>query len=369
MDSDEDTNDYDEATGQVTESQSIPIYESVQTYPCSICGRNFKSDSLKKHQIICKKTSQKQPRKVFDTGKQRATDSDIPYQATRETTQFYKDGRQPKIDNTKKKTTNWREGHNELVQTIRQARQITQAIENGAPIPKQLPSQAPSDYVQCEYCHRHFNKYSAERHIPFCETQHKRKQMHSVLTAANNIRTPPRNIDRSDRINYTEHQINSAPSKLGSRKPQKINEDKEYQRSNGNTNGFRRPTYPEPVKNLPNDSATNYNNPRLIKTRITKGNYLRGMQRSDRTNGVERDQSKNETTSYYQQHIAEVKNRSLASNQRLPQQTNGDDYQRHESQKPRIQTIAKHCHECGEAFPVERAKFCCECGQKRFGIE
>ena len=32
-------------------------------------------------------------------------------------------------------------------------------------------------------------------------------------------------------------------------------------------------------------------------------------------------------------------------------------------------TAAKHCHECGEAFPVDWAKFCCECGEKRFGLE
>lgn len=44
-------------------------------------------NSQRKHQPICKKTSQKQPRKVFDTGKQRAADSDVPYKATKETTQ------------------------------------------------------------------------------------------------------------------------------------------------------------------------------------------------------------------------------------------------------------------------------------------
>jgi hypothetical protein len=62
--------------------------------------------------------------------------------------------------------TNWREGHNELVRTIRQARQVTQAIETGAPIPKQVPAQVPTGYVQCEFCQRHFNKFTAERHIP-----------------------------------------------------------------------------------------------------------------------------------------------------------------------------------------------------------
>lgn len=54
-----------------------------------------------------------------------------------------------------------------------------------------------------------------------CETQHKRKQMHSTVTATHNVHTPPRNNARPERGNYTEHQINSAPSKLVTRRPQK----------------------------------------------------------------------------------------------------------------------------------------------------
>lgn len=42
-------------------------------------------------------------------------------------------------------------------------------METGAPLPKQTPSQIPSDYVQCEFCQRHFNKHAAERHIPLYE--------------------------------------------------------------------------------------------------------------------------------------------------------------------------------------------------------
>ena len=39
-------------------------------------------------------------------------------------------------------------------------------METGAPLPKQTPAQIPSDYVQCDFCQRHFNKHVAERHIP-----------------------------------------------------------------------------------------------------------------------------------------------------------------------------------------------------------
>ena len=72
----------------------------------------------------------------------------------------------PKQDSIKNNSNNWREDHEALVRTIREARQITRAIETGAPLPKQTPSQVPSDYVQCEFCQRNFNKHAAERHIP-----------------------------------------------------------------------------------------------------------------------------------------------------------------------------------------------------------
>ena len=35
---------------------------------------------------------------------------------------------------------------------------------------------------------------------------------------------------------------------------------------------------------------------------------------------------------------------------------------------PTSSGVAKHCHECGEPFPVDWAKFCCECGEKRLGL-
>lgn len=82
------------------------------------------------------------------------------------TFQFYKDGTKSKPDNHKKSKNNWREDHNQLVRTIREARQVTRAIETGAPLPKPTVSHVPTDYIQCEFCQRHFNQYSAERHIP-----------------------------------------------------------------------------------------------------------------------------------------------------------------------------------------------------------
>ncbi|CAF1118407.1 unnamed protein product [Rotaria sp. Silwood1] len=366
---------------QVTENQAIPVYADIQTYPCSNCGRCFNAESLRKHQPICKKASQKQPRKIFDTGKQRARDSDVPYAATKETIQFYKDGIKPKADNQKKKTSNWREDHNELVRTIREARQVTRAIETGAPIPKQTPSQVPTDYIQCEYCQRHFNQYSAERHIPFCETQFKRKQM-QYTTSTNNMRTPVRTIGQQGRINQQQHQTNSAPSTLVSRRPQKINGEKDYRRPPLNPNIFKRATFNESMRKNTNGTPPKYGSLRMTKTRSAAGNYLPGMMRTGRTTendglnimaAAGREQQKNDVSPRFQtqqQRTTGTKTRSPSPARRISHINGGFNQQQQQKTKaPVASTAAKHCHECGNAFPVEWAKFCCECGEKRFGFE
>ncbi|CAF1126779.1 unnamed protein product [Rotaria sordida] len=384
-----DKNSFVESSYQVNDDISIPIYADVQLYPCSNCGRNFNTESLRKHQPICRKTSQKQPRKVFDTGKQRATDSDVPYTATKETTQFYNEGIKPKQNNQKKRPSNWREGHNALVRTIREARQITQAMETGAPLPKQTPSQIPSDYVQCEYCQRHFNKHSAERHIPFCETQHKRKQM-QYAAAANNTRNAGGSLGRQGRAyqqQYSfdspkgsankQHQINSAPSTFASRRPQKTNDEKDYRRPPLNPNAFKKTHFGETSTNNINGTPPKYGSYRTTKTRSATGTHLPGMMRTGRTieNGdlnimaaTGRGQQKPDASPQMQRRATGLKTRSPSPARRPPQVDGFLQQQQQQQQKTRVPTAAKHCHECGEAFPVEWAKFCCECGAKRLGL-
>lgn len=62
--------------------------------------------------------------------------------------------------------SNWREKHQQLIQSIRQARSVTQAMKQGGPLPTYRPSGVPSDYVNCPYCRRNFNRNAADRHIP-----------------------------------------------------------------------------------------------------------------------------------------------------------------------------------------------------------
>lgn len=116
------------------------------------------------------------------------------------------------------------------------------------------------------------------------------------------------------------------------------------------------------MRNPANGSPAGPSHHRPIKTRHATGNYLRGMRPVAHMHYDARVETKAGTSSYYQQHMADMKNRARTTGQR-PMQTSGESSLR-EAPAP-----AKHCYKCGEAFPVERAKFCCTCGEKRFGVE
>lgn len=102
--------------------------------------------------------------------------------------------------------------------------------------------------------------------------------------------------------------------------------------------------------------------------------YAPGMMRTGRT--MENDdlnvtaatgrggQQKSDASPHLQRRTIGVKTRSPSPAHR-PSQGNGVPQQKLRTPPT---TAAKHCHECGEAFPIERAKFCCECGQKRLGV-
>ncbi|CAF5188934.1 unnamed protein product, partial [Rotaria magnacalcarata] len=120
----------------------------------------------KKHQSICRKVSNKK-RRVFDAGKQRATDSDVPYKATKRTLGIYTGEVRAQDDRSKSKAKpTWREKHEQLIRSIREARSVTRAIHDGGPLPVFRPSEVPSDYVMCPYCRRNFNEHVAKRHMP-----------------------------------------------------------------------------------------------------------------------------------------------------------------------------------------------------------
>ncbi|KAK6111802.1 zinc-finger of a C2HC-type family protein [Brugia pahangi] len=166
--------------------------ENEKVYPCEICGRNFVKNSLMKHEVICQKMV-KAKRKVFDSGKQRATGSDITIDnvinARKEREKLGGTFPRPK--------TSWREKHETFVNAVSTSKQTNNSLRADTPfsvVPKVriedlvyismaycllagfgLLAFNLMNYVKCEYCERSFNKAAAERHIPFCKTQQKKK--------------------------------------------------------------------------------------------------------------------------------------------------------------------------------------------------
>ncbi|CAM9629443.1 unnamed protein product [Lampetra fluviatilis] len=128
--------------------------------PCSVCGRTFAPQSLKKHINVCRKQATKK-RKVFDSQRQRFDGTEISTL-------------KPKLASAKplpQKKSNWRQEHEEFVKTIRAAKGVTQALKEGGPLPPPPPPSLNPDYVQCPCCQRRFNEGAAERHIMFCKEQ------------------------------------------------------------------------------------------------------------------------------------------------------------------------------------------------------
>ncbi|XP_071950090.1 zinc finger C2HC domain-containing protein 1A-like [Antedon mediterranea] len=128
--------------------------------PCSNCGRTFAQSRVSKHQNICRKSSKRRP--TFDSGKQRAEGTDIPFSVTKRTRQ--------KNGITK---TNWRQRHQEFISAIRNARKAVLAVRTGQPLPPPPPPADNPDYITCRSCYRRFNAQAAARHIPVCTNRRK----------------------------------------------------------------------------------------------------------------------------------------------------------------------------------------------------
>ncbi|XP_076408859.1 zinc finger C2HC domain-containing protein 1B isoform X3 [Peromyscus maniculatus bairdii] len=141
-------------------------------FPCEVCGRCFAADVLERHGPICKKLFNKK-RKPFDSLKQRLQGTDIP---------TVSQPPQPKGQPMRK--SNWRQQHEDFINTIRSAKQCTLAIKEGRPLPPPPPPTINPDYIQCPYCMRRFNETAAQRHINFCKTQSSRCVFDPAQTAA-----------------------------------------------------------------------------------------------------------------------------------------------------------------------------------------
>ncbi|CAJ0608702.1 unnamed protein product [Cylicocyclus nassatus] len=191
-------------TIQALMAEKESVNKDEPTFPCKICSRKFIRSSLVKHEPVCKKIT-KLHRKPFDSGKQRATGSDITYadvaRAAKEREKL--GGVYPRP------TTNWKERHETFIDAVSSSKKVDYAIKTGAPLPPPPRTAVPSDYLQCNYCGRNFSEKAAERHIPFCKEQNARKPTNYSAKSVSSYRKSSAKSEAGNEIPFNSSQRRS----------------------------------------------------------------------------------------------------------------------------------------------------------------
>ncbi|XP_074435463.1 zinc finger C2HC domain-containing protein 1B [Larus michahellis] len=94
--------------------------------PCTTCGRHFAPDVLLRHDPICKKVFNKK-RKPFSSLEQTAGNRNHHCEAAA-----------PAKEQPEKKS-NWRQHHEDFINTVQSAKQVTKALKEGHPLPPPPP--------------------------------------------------------------------------------------------------------------------------------------------------------------------------------------------------------------------------------------
>ncbi|KAM9337428.1 zinc finger C2HC domain-containing protein 1A [Symphorus nematophorus] len=299
------------------DSEAPPAEDLVQ---CNTCKRCFFPKVLERHAKICQKSSTKR-RKIFDSSRQRAEGTDIP------TLKPIKPKAEPP-----KKPSNWRKKHEDFIATIRAAKMLTQVMKDGGPLPPPPPPTYDPDYVQCPYCQRRFNENAADRHIKFCQEQAARMPNKGKLgdvkkTPARTQYKPPAAVKKANPPAAST--IPSASSRLPQRsglgQPTGIPSSKVSSAGSMRSNPSGLTSPPSGVGSKTRAVSSGYGSARNTQSGIALNKKK-----------VDAHISRNDVDG-----VNEVGNGGMKS---------------------------KFCHACGTKYPVESAKFCCECGVRRMCI-
>jgi len=324
-----------------------PIFESdfdcltekqMNMEECNICGRNFNPDALQRHRPICAKNANKQPRKQFNSQKNRINGTEINYTEVKRA-----EKRKPTVKELRaaEKKNLWRQKHEDFIQSVRAAKGVDDYDAGGGNYggsdnhnsgydsrtyskPRQQQQQQSNyghqqqqqraikpGYTHCDHCGRNFADETAERHIPWCEEQQRKKGIRNgssqKATAAQKqaIRTqykPP--APSKSRTKVPKAAVSSGYGRVATTSattPSRYGQNSTYQGSNQFTDDLISPSQ----KLAPSAG------------RRAKQNALQ------------------------------------SANTRSPGGSAGR------------RALRKNCGDCLTIYPVEWAKYCCECGTKR----
>ena len=209
-------------------------YEGEQM-ECSDCGRKFNPGPYQRHIKICAKVFL-QKRKVFDVAKQRYADNPevlqilkqkggpdkkpsrqaaaMPkavFNAAADPSGDYAPGRGGKSRQSSGYSNqpvaaakkDWKQESDAFRAAMRAARQVSNAIATGAPLPPPTMSAPDPSLVPCPHCGRRFSQKAGERHIPQCQvrslsihTAHSHINTHVPKSTSQNIIAKPKSLAR-----------------------------------------------------------------------------------------------------------------------------------------------------------------------------
>jgi len=328
---------------------------------CGTCGRRFNPDALTRHMPICAKNAKKRPRKQFNSQKNRIDGTEINYNELKRA-----EKRKPTVQEQRaaEKKHNWRYKHEEFVRSVRAAKgadtqpdyssygggysnggggggssynsgsyeksngygeptydsrtyskprstQKTQPPQSyNSPQKSQIPQQRaiPPGYTHCDHCGRNFSDEAADRHIPFCAEQQRKKAIKQGTSAKATAAQK-----QAIRTQYKP----PAPSKSRTKVP------------SGQSSGYGKATTPSRYSQqaLQNQyqNQNHYDNELITPTRKLAPSAGRRAKQ----------------------------NALQSANTRSPSGSAGR------------RALRKNCADCLTIYPVDWAKYCCECGSKR----
>ncbi|XP_054621333.1 zinc finger C2HC domain-containing protein 1A [Dunckerocampus dactyliophorus] len=299
------------------DGEAPPAGDLVQ---CNTCKRMFFPKVLEKHAKICQKSAAKR-RKVFDSSRQRAQGTDIP------TLKPLKPKAEPP-----KKPSNWRKKHDDFISAIKASKASMKAMKDGAPLPPPPPPMYDPDLIQCPYCQRRFNESAAQGHIKFCQDQAARNAIKNKSGDAKKpLRTQYKPPPPVKKANSAASTIPSASSRLP-------------QRSGlGQTSG------------VPSNKASSAPPMRINTSGLTSPGSGVGMK------------SRAVSSGYGSVRNAAAVRGPLNKKKQDNAYIMRDDIDG-EDNVGNGEVKSKFCHSCGTRYPIESAKFCCECGIRRMCI-
>ena len=375
--------------------------------PCNTCGRSFHPDVIERHSNVCQKSiKSSQKRKTFDSTKMRARDTEL--EKLQNEQKYMPNHLKPEKPKLPVKKANWRAKHDDFIKTIRAAR-------GEDTVPSQMQKEATPyvnpDYVQCQYCSRHFNEGAAERHIPFCKDKQnriqqkgpdkagdasdrmsKRTQYKAPLPKSAQKKMPvPRTKDAKTRSLHEGMESNhsSIPMPNSNRNKQFIRHD-----TSGGGGGDlsstrdlskdKRPPivkkdFHKPSLHSRGSEANSNNSHQDVNIRersVEKRRDRRTFNRNDgginqitsdipiSTSDSSQSMYSNNLPYNFPSQLPSLRKKSHSASSLGSNESNGSshrDVPLNEYGTP----MAKFCYECGGRYPVPQAKFCCMCGTQR----